>query len=86
MGVASYPSAIGRLPSVPAMTAAGGAALHPIVEFMASQPGVVDRLLAGHGDDGTGHCKTCSAGPQAGRRVWPCTLHVYAKQAQAARS
>lgn len=64
------------------MTAA--ATLHPIVEFMASQPGLPDRLLAEHSDDGTGHCTTCSAGPQAGRGVWPCTLHAYATKAQAA--
>jgi hypothetical protein len=63
------------------MTAA--APLHPIVEFMAAQPGL-DRLLAEHSDDGTGHCRVCTAGPQAGRRVWPCNLHGYATQARAA--
>jgi hypothetical protein len=32
-----------------------------------------DGLAAEHADDGTGHCVTCSAGPQAGRQVWPCS-------------
>jgi hypothetical protein len=53
----------------------------PIVLFLAVD-GRADRLAAEHGDDGTGHCHTCSAGPQAGRQVWPCSL---ARLAAAAR-
>lgn len=53
----------------------------PIVEFIARQPGAAERLLAQHLNDGTGHCLVCSAGPQAGRKVWPCPIHEYAQSA-----
>lgn len=53
----------------------------PIVEFIAGEPGMAERLLAAHVDDDTGHCRVCSAGPQAGRKVWPCPIHVLALNA-----
>jgi hypothetical protein len=53
----------------------------PVVLFLARE-GRADRLAAEHGNDGTGHCRTCPAGPQAGRQVWPCSL---ARLAAAAR-
>ncbi|MGI5129290.1 hypothetical protein ACQEVB_20965 [Pseudonocardia sp. CA-107938] len=56
---------------------------HALVTFIASQPGAAERLLAVHVDDGTGHCLVCSAGPQAGRLVWPCPLHDVAQAARA---
>jgi hypothetical protein len=40
-----------------------------------------ERLLAEHVDDGTGRCRVCPAGPQAGRRIWPCSLYDYARAA-----
>ncbi|OZM83600.1 hypothetical protein [Pseudonocardia sp. MH-G8] len=49
--------------------------------FLAGQPTAVARLLAEHVDDGTGHCRVCSAGPQAGRKVWPCQIHGHALSA-----
>jgi hypothetical protein len=51
-----------------------------IVEFMV-RFGVADTLLRIHVNDGTGHCRVCSAGPQAGRTVWPCRLRVLAEKA-----
>lgn len=54
---------------------------HPIVAFLARE-GRADRLLAEHVDDTTGHCAVCSAGPQAGRTTWPCSLATYAAAAR----
>ena len=53
----------------------------PVVAFLAVD-GRADRLAAEHADDGTGHCCTCPAGPQAGRTTWPCTLANYAAAAR----
>ncbi len=53
----------------------------PIVEFITSQPGMADRLLAEHVADGTGHCPACPLGGQKGYQRWPCNLHYYATQA-----
>ena len=50
-----------------------------VVEFLA-RDGRADRLAAQHVDDGTGHCRSCAAGPQAGRHVWPCSLAALAAQ------
>jgi hypothetical protein len=55
---------------------------HPIVQFMLSEPGIIERLLAEHVDDGTGHCRVCTAGPQAGRQKFPCRLREFAEQAR----
>ncbi len=52
-----------------------------IVAFIAGEPGMAQRMLDEHADDGTGHCRVCSAGPQAGRKVWPCPLRGLAEQA-----
>jgi hypothetical protein len=54
----------------------------PIVEFIAAEPGLADRLLALHIDDGTGHCRACSIG-QAGYLRWPCQIHILATRARA---
>ncbi|MGH8967480.1 MAG: hypothetical protein ACRDXB_19425 [Actinomycetes bacterium] len=53
-------------------------------EFVAlfqGQPAAIAHMLAKHVDDGTGHCRECSPGGQAGRSVWPCPLHGLAAQA-----
>lgn len=50
----------------------------PLAAFICSHPGARARILAEHVDDGTGHCRRCSAGGQTGRYVWPCVLHVSA--------
>lgn len=52
-----------------------------IVVAIAEMPGMAERLLATHTDDGTGRCVVCSAGAQSGRYVWPCTLCTIAAQA-----
>ena len=53
----------------------------PIVLFLAVD-GRANRLAAEDGDDGTGHCRTCSAGPPGRPSLWPCSL---ARLAAAAR-
>jgi hypothetical protein len=53
----------------------------PVVVFLARE-GRADRLLAEHVADATGHCAVCSAGPQAGRKRWPCLLAEYATAAR----
>ena len=50
-------------------------AVDPLVALIRSQPGMAERLLAEHADDGRGRCRVCSAGGQTGRFRWPCTLH-----------
>lgn len=52
-----------------------------IVLVIAAMPGMAERLLVAHADDGTGRCAVCSAGAQSGRYVWPCTLRTIALQA-----
>ncbi|WP_219414369.1 hypothetical protein [Pseudonocardia nigra] len=55
--------------------------MNPLVALIVSQPGMVDRLLEQHVDDGTGRCLVCSGGAQSGRHAWPCTIHEYARRA-----
>jgi hypothetical protein len=52
-----------------------------LVMIIADAPGVAARLLAVHVDDGTGHCRVCTNGAQAGRHVWPCPLAGLAARA-----
>ena len=52
-----------------------------LVVFIRSQPGMADRLIVEHANDGTGRCRTCSTGGQAGRYRWPCALYCCATQA-----
>jgi hypothetical protein len=54
----------------------------PLVELIRSEPGMAERLLGAHADDGTGRCRVCSTGAQAGRVRWPCTIHHRAHQAR----
>ncbi len=53
-----------------------------MVEFLA-RDGRAERLAPEHVDDGTGRCRSCPAGPQAGRMVWPCNLAILAAAARA---
>ena len=46
-----------------------------------NQPAGLNRILGEHIDDGTGHCRRCSSGAQAGRSVWPCHLRQLAEEA-----
>jgi len=52
-----------------------------VVEFLA-RDSRAERLAVEHVDDGTGHCRSCSAGAQAGRQNWPCSLFGYAARAR----
>ena len=55
--------------------------MDPLVELIRSQPGMAERLLIEHADDGSGRCRACSDGGQSGRHRWPCTIHHCATQA-----
>jgi hypothetical protein len=54
----------------------------PLVVLIISQPGMIDRLLAQHVDDGRGRCRVCVVGAQAGHQVWPCSIGHAAAQAR----
>ena len=53
----------------------------PLVELIVSQPGLAQRLLAHHADDGKGRCRLCTLGAQTGHHRFPCTIHVAATHA-----
>jgi hypothetical protein len=53
----------------------------PLVALIQAEPGMAQRLLSAHADDGTGRCRICSTGAQTGRFQWPCTIHKRAHQA-----
>jgi hypothetical protein len=57
----------------------GGLPTELIVAFIAGEPGMAQRMLAEHRDDGSGHCRVC--GPESARTVWPCPLRGLAEQA-----
>jgi hypothetical protein len=47
------------------------------------QPGMAERLLAEHADDGSGRCQACPVGGQRGRHSFPCTIRQAAEEAAA---
>jgi hypothetical protein len=53
----------------------------PLVALIQAEPGMAQRLLSAHTDDGTGRCRICSTGAQTGRFQWPCTIHQRAEKA-----
>lgn len=55
--------------------------MNPLGALIVSQPGMADRLLAEHADDGHVCCRVCTCGGQAARQRWPCTIHSCATQA-----
>ena len=57
--------------------------VNPLVVLIRSQPGMADRLLAEHADDGSGRCRVCSSGAQSGRYQWPCAIQQAATEASA---
>lgn len=59
----------------------GRPAISPLVVLIQSQPGMAERLLVEHADDGSGRCRRCSTGGQTGRYRWPCAIHCSATQA-----
>ncbi|MBV9314229.1 MAG: hypothetical protein JO100_10965 [Pseudonocardia sp.] len=60
-------------------------AMNDLVEVAArflvrfSEPASLQRLLAAHTPDSTGHCATCRT--ISGAAPWPCQLHAIAKHA-----
>jgi hypothetical protein len=53
--------------------------IDPLVEFILCHAGMAEVLLDQHRDDGSGHCRVCTTGGQAGRPVWPCTTFAAAE-------
>lgn len=47
----------------------------PLAAVIALVPALADRLMAEHVDDGTGRCRLCPLGDQAGHQLWPCRIH-----------
>ena len=60
--------------------------MDPLVGLIRSQPGMAERLLAVHVDDGSGRCRVCSAGAFSGRYPWPCVIQLCAAEARATGS
>ena len=56
--------------------------MSPLVQMILSQPGMAERLIAEHADDGRGRCRGCPVGGQRGRHSWPCTIWQAAEEAQ----
>ena len=52
-----------------------------IADAVAAIPGLAERLRNEHVDDGTGHCRACPIGGQAGFKTWPCPLREVADAA-----
>ncbi|MGH3586669.1 MAG: hypothetical protein ACRDQ0_10135 [Pseudonocardia sp.] len=48
---------------------------------MMNQNGMADAVIRQHADDGTGHCRVCTTGAQAGRYRWPCQTYLAAQRA-----
>jgi penicillin-binding protein 2 len=49
--------------------------------FIAYAPAGDEASLSGHLAAGTGHCRQCTSGAQAGRHVWPCQTYLAACKA-----
>ncbi len=56
--------------------------MDPLVQMILGQPGMAQRLIAEHADDGSGRCTGCPVGGQRGRHAWPCTLRQAAEKAE----
>ena len=52
-----------------------------IVALIGDNPAGIEKLLAEHVDDGTGHCRRCPLPGQRGFDSWPCLHHVAASLA-----
>ncbi len=57
----------------------------PLVQMILGQPGMTERLMAEHADDGTGRCRVCPVGGQRGRHSFPCTIRRAAEEAATAQ-
>jgi hypothetical protein len=52
-----------------------------LVALISAERDMAAAIIRQHADDGTGHCRVCTTGAQAGRHVWPCQTHLAAEQA-----
>jgi hypothetical protein len=59
-------------------------AVNPLVQTILGQPGMAERLMAEHADDGSGRCRVCPVGGQRGRHSFPCTIRRAAEEAVSA--
>ena len=59
--------------------------VNQLVVLIRSQPGMAERLLAEHADDGSGRCRLCSSGAQAGHYQFPCAIRLAAADAAESR-
>jgi hypothetical protein len=50
------------------------ASLPTLVAFIRSEPGMAERLLAEHADDGSGRCRVRVRRAQSGRYQFPCAI------------
>jgi hypothetical protein len=71
-----------RTASAPTGSASGSAHFAQLVSFIVGQAGMAEQLITQHSNDGTGHCRRCTTGAQAGRHIWPCQTYLAAQQAQ----
>lgn len=56
--------------------------MNPLTALIISQPGMAERLLAEHVDDGAGKCAVCSVGARTPDRYrWPCSIRECASAA-----
>ncbi|MHA6621789.1 hypothetical protein [Pseudonocardia sp. DLS-67] len=53
-----------------------------IVALLRDNPARMEKLLAEHVDDGTGHCRRCTLPGQRGFESWPCLHHTAATLAR----
>jgi len=54
----------------------------PLVQMILGQPGMSERLIDEHQDDGRGRCRACPVGGQRGQQSWPCTIRQAADTAE----
>jgi hypothetical protein len=59
-----------------------GHLVNPLVEFVLRHPGLADRLIAEHFDDGRGYCRACGLGAQRGFHRFPCDIRRTADTAK----
>jgi hypothetical protein len=56
--------------------------MNPLVEFVLLNPGLADRLITEHVDDGHGYCRMCALGAQRGYFRIPCDIRLIAEKAK----
>jgi hypothetical protein len=71
-----------RTAPAPIGSASDSAHFTQLVLMMAGQTKMAEQLIVQHSNDGTGHCRRCTTGAQAGRHIWPCQTYLAARQAQ----